>query len=132
MTGALPIHVSALEMEPSLLEGDRGGEMYMMEKNDWYQYADPPVMYQAYDAWPAQRDQLVRELLSGSITGEELLAEMDATGPGLRDRGRPAGHPRGRGRVTSRKAQGLFGSCAFCMCCHLSLLLLGGMRTASR
>lgn len=77
-TGALPIHVSALEMEPSLLEGDRGGEMYMMEKNDWYQYADPPVMYQAYDTWPAQRDQLVRELLAGSLTGEELLAEMDA------------------------------------------------------
>ena len=49
-----------------------------METNDWYQYADPPVMYQAYDTWPAQRDQLARELLSGSITGEELLAEMDA------------------------------------------------------
>ena len=48
------------------------------EKNDWYQYADPPVMYQAYDAWPAQRDQLVRELRAGSLTGEELLAEMDA------------------------------------------------------
>lgn len=78
VTGALPIHVSALEMEPSLLEGDRGGEMYMMEKNDWYQYADPPVMYQAYETWPAQRDQLVRELLAGSVTGEELLAEMDA------------------------------------------------------
>ena len=80
-TGALPIHVSALEMEPSLLEGDRGGEMYMMEKNDWYQYADPPVMYQAYETWPAQRDQLARELLAGSLTGEELLAEMDAIGP---------------------------------------------------
>ena len=35
-------------------------------------------MYQAYETWPAQRDQLVRELLAGSVTGEELLAEMDA------------------------------------------------------
>lgn len=77
-TGSLPIHLTALEMEPSLLEGPRGGEMYVMEKNDWYQYASPPVLYQAYEGWPQRQDEMVRAFLSGSLSGEELLTEMDA------------------------------------------------------
>ena len=35
-------------------------------------------MCQGCDTWAARRDRLVRELLAGSVTGEELLAEMDA------------------------------------------------------
>ena len=75
--GCLPIHVSALEMDDCFLEGDRAGEAYMMEKADWYEYADPPVMYEAYEPWTQRRDQLVRQLLSGEVSPAELLAEMD-------------------------------------------------------
>lgn len=75
--GTMPIHLEAQNMEASLTEGDRAREMEMISKGDWYQYASEPLMYKAHKGYRESANEKLRQLLSGDITGQELLEDLD-------------------------------------------------------
>lgn len=79
VTGALPIHSEALEMEPSLADGLRGPEIRMIQLSSERQYALRPTMYQQACGGFAP---LYEEMLEGFLDGEQdaasLLAGLDS------------------------------------------------------
>lgn len=75
--GALPIHGEAAQLEESLAEGDLAQEIAMAGRQDWYAYALAPTMYQAYGDYRELLDGKLRQLLSGDLSQQELLAFLD-------------------------------------------------------
>lgn len=76
--GTLPIHLDALGMEDSLLEGNRAVEADMIKHGDWYRYVGIPVMYEACGQWRQAEDEALRRFIAGGISQQELLEELDA------------------------------------------------------
>ena len=75
--GTLPIHLEAAALEESLLEGDLAVEVKMASRGDWYRYAVPPTMYQAYDGFREEQEQQVRRFIAGELSKEDLMAWLD-------------------------------------------------------
>lgn len=75
--GTVPIHTTAASMEPSLEETDLAINLLMVRRADWYNYAQEPVMYDAFEGYRDWADGLLRECLAGQRSQQELLAELD-------------------------------------------------------
>lgn len=75
--GTLPIHLDALDMEESLLSGERAVEMDMIKRSDWYQYNTPPVLYQAYEGWREQEQDALLRFLNGELSSQALLKQFE-------------------------------------------------------
>ena len=78
VSGTVPIHTTAADMEPSLEETGLAVNLLMVRRADWYYYAQEPVMYQAYEGWRDLANDTLREFLSGEKSQQELLEEFDS------------------------------------------------------
>lgn len=77
--GTLPIHLEAADMEETLEEGPLAAELNMADHANWYQYASPPVMYQAYPGCRKETEKKLREFLDGTVSRDELLRFLDGS-----------------------------------------------------
>lgn len=75
--GTLPIHLEAADLEESLEEGALAAELSMVERGDWYRYASPPVMYQAYEGCRETVGEKLRGFIRGELSQDELLSFLD-------------------------------------------------------
>lgn len=75
--GTLPIHLEAADLEETLEEGALAAELNMADRGDWYRYAAPPVMYQAYQGYRETAGEKLREFISGGLSQDELLSFLD-------------------------------------------------------
>ena len=75
--GTLPIHLEAAALEESLTEGDLAVEIEMASRSDWYRYAVPPTMYQAYEGFRQQQEERLCQFLDGEISKDDLLSWLD-------------------------------------------------------
>ena len=75
--GTLPIHLEAAALEESLTEGDLAAELAMASRGDWYRYAVPPTMYQAYEGFREQQEAQLRKFIDGELSKEDLLSWLD-------------------------------------------------------
>ena len=75
--GTLPIHLEAAALEESLTEGELAIEMEMASRGDWYRYAVPPAMYQAYQGFPEQEEERLHKFIDGELSKEDLLSWLD-------------------------------------------------------
>ncbi len=78
--GTLPIYKEASAMEPSLLEGDRAGEIRLLSEGA-YRYGASARGYCTEDGQQLPTEETFRqqleEYLNGQLSGEALLAYMD-------------------------------------------------------
>ncbi|MCH5352679.1 MAG: extracellular solute-binding protein [Acutalibacter sp.] len=75
--GTLPIHLEASALEESLTEGNLATEIEMAGRGDWYRYAVPPAMYQAYEGFREQQEEKLRRFIAGELSKEDLLNWLD-------------------------------------------------------
>ena len=75
--GTLPIHLEAAALEESLTEGSLAVEIEMAGRSDWYRYALPPAMYQAYEGFREQQEEKLRQFIDGELSKEDLLSWLD-------------------------------------------------------
>lgn len=78
VSGTVPIHTTAADMELSLEESGLAVNLLMVRRADWYFYAQEPVMYEAYDGYRDWANDLLREFLAGKTSQQELLEELDS------------------------------------------------------
>lgn len=78
VSGTVPIHTTAADMELSLEESHLAVNLLMVRRADWYFYAQEPVMYQAYEGYRDWANDLLRDFLSGQTSQQELLEELDS------------------------------------------------------
>ena len=75
--GTLPIHAEAAALEESLTEGELAVEVDMASRSDWYRYALPPTMYQAYEGFREQEEEQLRKFVDGELSKDDLLTWLD-------------------------------------------------------
>ena len=75
--GTLPVHSTAMVLEPSFLDGDLAVELAMVKRPDWYQYALEPTLYRAWDSYRDQANGWLRRFVAGELTQEELMGLLD-------------------------------------------------------
>lgn len=77
VSGTVPIHTTAADMELSLAESSLAVNLLMVRRVDWYFYAQEPVMYQAHEGYRDWANDLLREYLAGQTGQQELLDQLD-------------------------------------------------------
>ncbi len=75
--GTLPIYREAVSMEPTLLEGARAPEMALLQEAS-YRYSGVPRCLEGFCWEESPFAGQLETYLAGGLSGEELLAQLDA------------------------------------------------------
>jgi multiple sugar transport system substrate-binding protein len=76
--GMVPIHLEAVWLEPSLLEGELGTFCYMNKKTDEFAYASAPIRYDGYETFQEQGTEKIAQTLAGDMTSQELAEWLES------------------------------------------------------
>lgn len=77
-TGGIPVHTDATEKDEFFIDTGLNVYMVLSKRPGTYQFATPPKMYDAFEAYEQEIGEKYEQLLSGGLPAEELLSYLDS------------------------------------------------------